>query len=285
MVDLSGLDLSAENSAYLDSLYKNRQPLRLSDKLDLAGLGLAQPVHAKLDSIYAIKRRSVSALPRRIDLAEKKLKGRVRYWFVAGELIRGFQRGGANFAAVNRMWREFQATNPYPEYSSEVLAALDKAMALRPGRPAPDFTLRDLEGSTRVAEPVQGQCGPAGLLGELVRSLHRQPAVHLGKIKKKTTGLPVVFLNLSLDSSDAAWRKAIEEHGIEGVHVRSGVAGSGPAVDYNVRGNTCLFPCGSAGDGPRSGWTDLGITGYGWCCREDPEEPGFRVKISHLRQR
>ena len=240
MVDLSGLDLSAENSAYLDSLYKNRQPLRLSDKLDLAGLGLAQPVHAKLDSIYAIKRRSVPALPHRIDLAEKKLKGRVRYWFVAGELIRGFQRGGASFAAVNRMWGKFQATNPYPEYSSEVLAALDKAMALRPGRPAPDFTLRDLEDQPVSLSQFRGRvvlldfwaswCGPC---------IANLPSIR--EIKKKTTDLPVVFLNLSLDSSAAAWRKAIEEHGIQGVHVRSGVAGSGPAVDYNVRGIPAYF--------------------------------------------
>lgn len=240
MVDLSGLDLSAEKSAYLDSLYKNRQPLRLSDKLDLAGLGLAQPVHAKLDSIYAIKRRSISALSSRIELAEKKLKGRVRYWFVAGELIRGFQRGGANFAAVNRMWREFQAANPYPEYNAAVLAALDKAMALRPGRPAPDFTLRDLDGKPVSLSQFRGNvvlldfwaswCGPC--IGNLP---------YLKKIKKETAGQPVVFVNLSLDSSDAAWRKAIEEHGIEGVHVRSGGSGSDPAIDYNVRGIPAYF--------------------------------------------
>ncbi|MDE2886998.1 MAG: TlpA disulfide reductase family protein [Gemmatimonadota bacterium] len=240
MVDLAGLDLSTENGAYLDSLYENRQPLRLSQILDLAGLGLSQAMEAKLDSIYAIKRRSIPALPRRFDLAEEKLKGRVRYWFLAGQLISGFQRGGASFAAVNRMWREFQAANPYPEYNAAVLAALDKAMALRPGRPAPDFTLRDLDGQPVSLSQFRGKvvlldfwaswCGPC---------IANLP--HIRKLKKKTTDLPVVFLNLSLDSNEAAWRKAIEEHGIEGVHVRSGVSGSGPASDYNVRGIPAYF--------------------------------------------
>ena len=240
MVDLAGLDLSTENGAYLDSLYENRQPLRLSRKLDLSGIGLSQAVQTRLDSIYAIKRRSISALPRRFDLAEEKLKGRVRYWFLAGQLISGFQRGGASFAAVNRMWKEFQATNPYPEYNAAVLAALDKAMAIRPGRPAPDFTLRDLEGQPVSLSQFRGKvvlldfwaswCGPC--IGNLP---------YLKKIKKETADLPVVFVNLSLDTSDAAWRKAIEEHGIEGVHVRSGVSGSGPAVDYNVRGIPAYF--------------------------------------------
>lgn len=240
MVDLSGLDLSAEHSAYLDSLYKNRQPLRLSDKLDLASLGLSQATHAKLDSIYAIKRRSIPALPRRFDLAEEKLKGRVRYWFLAGQLISGFQRGGASFAAVNRMWREFQAANPYPEYNAAVLAALDKAMALQPGRPAPDFTLTDVGGQEVSLSQFRGKvvlldfwaswCGPC---------IANLP--HIRELKKKAADLPMVFLNLSLDSSESAWRKAIEEHGIEGVHVRSGIWGSGTTNAYNVRAIPAYF--------------------------------------------
>ena len=84
MVDLSELDPSPEFVAHLDSLYENRQPLRLSRKLDLAGLGLPQAVQAKLDSIYAIRKRSMPRLPHRIELAEKKLNGRVLYWFLAG---------------------------------------------------------------------------------------------------------------------------------------------------------------------------------------------------------
>lgn len=240
MVDLSELAILPAIGARLDSLYKNRRPVRLSEKLDLAGLGLTQAVQTKLDSIYAIKRRTIPMLPSRFDLAEEKLKGRVRYWFLAGQLISGFHRGGANFAAVNRMWRVFQAANPYPEYNAAVLEALDQAMALKPGRPAPDFTLRDLEDQPVSLSQFRGRvvlldfwaswCGPC---------IANLPSIR--KLKKKTNDLPVVFLNLSLDSSDAAWRKAIEEHGIEGVHVRSGVAGSGPAVDYNVRGIPAYF--------------------------------------------
>lgn len=240
MVDLSGLDISPEISAHLDSLYENRQPLRLSQILDLADLGLSQGTQTKLDSIYAIKRRSIPAFPRRIELAGEKLKGRVLYWFLAGELIRGFQRGGDSFAWANRKWQDFRATNPYPEYNAAVLKALDKAMALLPGRPAPDFTLRDLDGQSVSLSQFRGKavlldfwaswCGPC--IGDLP---------YLRKIKKETAGQPVVFVNLSLDSSDAAWRKAVEKHGIEGVHVRSGDSGSGPTVDYNVRGIPAYF--------------------------------------------
>ncbi|MCE2440856.1 MAG: TlpA family protein disulfide reductase [Candidatus Latescibacteria bacterium] len=240
MVDLSELDQTPEVVAHLDSLYENRQPLKLSQKLDLVGLGLPQAVQAKLDSIYAIKKRSISALPHRIDLAEKKLKGRVLYWFLAGELIRSFEYGGENFELVRRKWRDFRATNPYPEYNAAVQAAVDRAMALRPGRPAPDFTLTDLDGQPVSLSQFRGKvvlldfwaswCGPC--IGNLP---------YIRELKKKTTDLPVVFVNLSLDSSDAAWRKAIDKHGIKGVHVRSGVWGSGTTSAYNVRAIPAYF--------------------------------------------
>ena len=44
----------------------------------------------------------------------------------------------------------------------------------------------------------------------------------------------VVFLNISLDKSDSAWRKAVAEHGIKGVHVRAHGWGSEVAKIYNV---------------------------------------------------
>ena len=240
MVDFSELGVSHENGARLDSMYENRKPPRLSDKLDLASLGLSQAVQAKLDSIYAIKKRTITMLPRVFDLAEQKLNGRVRYWYLAEQLISSFQHGRDGFASTNRMWRDFQATNPYPEYNQAVQAALDKAMELQTGRPAPDFTLKGLDGQPVSLSQFRGKvvlldfwaswCGPC--IGNLP---------YLRKIKKKMAELPVVFVNLSLDSSDAAWRKAIDEYGIEGVHVRSGTSGSGATSAYNVRAIPAYF--------------------------------------------
>ena len=179
-------------------------------------------------------------LPHRIELAEKKLNGRVLYWFLAGELIRSFEYGGNSFELVRRKWRDYRTTNPYPEYNAPVQAALDKAMALQPGRPAPDFTLEDLDGRPVSLSQFRGKvvlldfwaswCGPC--IGNLP---------DLRRIKKETAGQPVVFLNLSLDSSDAEWRKAIETHQIEGVHVRAGAWRSKTTGAYSVRGIPAYF--------------------------------------------
>ena len=243
MVDLSDLHLPPEIRVLLDSLYENRQPLRLSQKLDLSGLGLPLAVQGSLDSIYTIKRRrtfTVPVQPRRYDLAKRKLKGRVRNWFLARELISGFQKGGDSFVWADRKWRDFRATNTYPEYNAPVRAALKEGMVLTPGRPAPHFTLPGLDGLPVSLNQFRGKvvfldfwaswCGPC--ISDLP---------FLKKIREKTTGLPVVFVNLSLDSSESAWRRAIQKHGIEAVHVRSGPSGSGTTSAYNVRGIPAYF--------------------------------------------
>ena len=56
----------------------------------------------------------------------------------------------------------------------------------------------------------------------------------LRKIKEQMASQPVVFLNVSLDSNDGAWKQAIAKHQIQGVHVRSGGHSEQVAQAYNV---------------------------------------------------
>ena len=233
LVDLSAVGLSSAAQAQLDSLYEHRQPLRLSEKIDLSGLGLADAIQAQLDSTYATGRWTAWHFSKRYDLAKKKLEGRVLYWFLAEEVISGFERGSRAFALAQRKWEDFQEINPYPEYNEAVQAVLYKSLNLQSGQPAPAFTLHDLDGQPVSLSQFKGQvilldfwaswCGPCII-----------DLPDLRKIKGKTAALPVVFLNLSLDEDEAAWRGAITEHGIEGVHVRADGFGSDVAKSYQV---------------------------------------------------
>ena len=230
-IDLSALGLSDVAQVQLDSLYEHRQELRLSEKIDLSALGLAAATREQLDSLYADRGSRIRPWGRTYDLARERLDGRVLYWYLAGELIYWFERG-QDFAFVHRKWEEFQAANPYPELVEAVQAALDKALKLQPGQPAPEFTLHDLDGQPVSLSQFRGQvvlldfwaswCGPC---------IHALPDIR--RLKKETADLPVVFLNLSLDGSEAAWREAIDEHRIKGVHVRADVADV--ADSYQVR--------------------------------------------------
>ena len=221
-IDLSGLELSEAVQAQLDSMYfayQNSPPPKLSERIDLAALGLSEAVQAQLDSIFAgpsfpIFRRT----PERYDLAQQRLQGRVLYWSLARELMLGISFD--NEAFVDARWQAFKESNPFPEYTEAIQAELNKLSMLQPGQPAPDFTLNDPDGQSVSLSQFKGKvvlldfwaswCSPCIADLETLR-----------KIKKQVAAQPVVFLNISLDANEGAWKQAIAKHEIKGFHVRS----------------------------------------------------------------
>ena len=177
--------------------------------------------------------RRISFGGKRYELAKQKLDGRVLYWFLARELVNGFERGHTDFALVHERWEEFKETNPYPEYNEAIEAALTKALVLQPGQPAPDFTLDDLNGQPVSLNQFKGKaifidfwaswCGPC---------IVDLPA--LRKIKAEMVEQPVVFLNISLDDDEEAWRKAVAKHEIKGVHLRAAGWSADVAKAYSI---------------------------------------------------
>ena len=229
-IDLSSLGVSPVAQAQLDSMFQNRQPLKLSQRVDLAALGLSEAVQAQLDSIFAGPSFSImrGALER-YDLAQQKLQGRVLYWFLAGELMDGIRRGFE--AYVDARYQSFAESNPFPEYTEALQAGMNKLSTLQPGQSAPDFTLKDLDGQAVSLSQFKDKvvlldfwaswCGPC--IADLP---------NLRKIKEQVAAQPVVFLNISLDANEGAWKQAIAKHEIKGVHVCSEQV----AQAYNVSG-------------------------------------------------
>ena len=230
-VDLSSLELSAAAQSQLDSMFQNRKPLKLSQRVDLAALGLLPSIQSQLDSIFAGPSFSVlGGATERYDLAKQKLQGRVLYWFLAGELRIGIKFGSE--AYVDARWQSFEESNPFPEYTEALQAEMNKTLVLQPGQPAPDFTLHDPDGQPVSLSQFKGKvvlmdfwaswCGPC--IADLGT---------LRKIKEQVAAQPVVFLNVSLDANEGAWKKAIDKHQIQGLHVRSDGA---VTQAYNVFG-------------------------------------------------
>ncbi len=218
-VDMASLELSPTIQTQLDSMFQNRKPLKLSQRVDLAALGLSPATQSQLDSIFAGPIFPVlMGYSELYDLAKQKLQGRVLYWFLAGELRTGIKWGLE--AYVDARWRAFEQSNPFPEYTEALQAELNKTLVLQPGQPAPDFTLQDPDGQPVSLSQFKGKvvlmdfwaswCGPCiGDLGDL------------RKIKERVAAQPVVFLNVSLDANEGAWKRAIAKHQIQGIHVRS----------------------------------------------------------------
>ena len=233
-IDMSGLGLSDSVQAQLDSSYANHKPRKLSDIVDLAQFDLSAVAQAQLDSLFAEPLGwTIWQFARRYDQAKKSMEGRVLYWYLAGQVIEGFEGGSEQFELAHEKWEDFEKINPHPEYTEAVAATLHKALRLSPGQPAPDFTLSDLDGQpvslSQFKEKAIFLDFWASWCGPCINNL-----AFLRQIKAQMADQQVVFLNISLDESDSAWRKAVAEHGIKGVHVRAHGWGSEVAKSYNV---------------------------------------------------
>ena len=244
-IDLLGLELSEAAQTQLDSMYEHRQPLGLSAKIDLSGLEMSEAALAQLDSIYADRGPRFGSS---YKLAKEKLEGRVLYWFLAGEMINRFERGRSEaFAAwAQHKWEEFQEINPYPEYNEAVLVTLAAALKLQPGQPAPEFTLDGLDGQPVSLSQFKGQVVLLDFWASwCVPCINDLP--YLRQVKKKTADWSVVFLNISLDADEAAWREAIDKHEIKGVHVRADGWRAEVNKIYQVRGIPSYYLVDSQG--------------------------------------
>ena len=188
--------------------------------------------------------------------AKQTLHGKVLYFFLAGEIIDDFQQG--RFDQGEQRLAEFLQDNPYPEYTEVVEEVMRETAQLKPGQPAPDFTLDDLQGQSVSLSDFKGQavfldfwaswCSPC-----------IEAVPHLEEIKQQTRDQKVVFLNISLDSADE-WHQAVEELGLTGVHVHApGGWQAAVAQLYQVSGIPSYFLVGPDGriDGRVDGVFDV----------------------------
>ena len=161
-----------------------------------------------------------------------------------GNRIKDFQYGLFNIG--EQRWAEFLQDNPYPEYTEVVEEVVREASKIKPGQPAPDFTLDDLQGQSVSLSDFKGQavfldfwaswCGPC-----------IEAVPHLEEIKQQTCDQKVVFLNISLDPADD-WHQAVDEHGLTGVHVHApGGWQAAVAQLYQVRSIPSYFLVGPDG--------------------------------------
>ncbi len=135
----------------------------------------------------------------------------------------------------------FKNRYPKSDYTATIERQLNIKRKLAPGAPAIDFTVTDADGKKIKLSELEGKvvyidfwaswCGPC---------LAQFP--HTKKIKEHFAGKDVVFVYVSIDEDEKAWKAAKKKHGLTGLHTRiSGGWKAKLADEYGVLGVPSYF--------------------------------------------
>ena len=167
---------------------------------------------------------------------------RILYFTLAKLILNGSTTVSVNgIDDLETMYADFEQTNPYIEYAKVVGEAFRNAKKFAPGSPAPDFSLRDLQGNTVFLSDFRGKVVYLAFWASWCHACLQQTP-YIKELKQQLNDQEVVILYVSVDKSDDAWRNTIAKKDMPGTHLRipDGID-SDIAQQYNIGGVPLYF--------------------------------------------
>ncbi len=179
------------------------------------------------------------------QLANILLKGEVGD-FVRAKLIKdGLEY--ADWQKSEQLYHEEKANFPQSKFLAPLTEIYEELKRLAPGQPAPLFTFKDIEGKEVSLSDFKGKvvyldiwaswCGPC--IAEIP---------HAKKLKERMKDKDIVFLYVTIDEDEKAWKDMVKNKEMEGVHLIS-EGGWASKINklYGVNGVPTYFLIGKDG--------------------------------------
>lgn len=180
------------------------------------------------------------------ELAEEIFAGQSLEHMLASITVMALSRTG--FEDAEEIYNNYISIASPGANKEVVKKQYELVLNLLPGNPAPDFTFAGLDGDLVSLSDFAGKvvyldfwaswCGPC------IREIPF--AKELKERMKEQENL--VFLYVSVDDKEEAWRNAIENHGMEGVHIHAGGWDNLATKAYNVSGIPTYYVIGRDGN-------------------------------------
>ncbi|MEE4176561.1 MAG: TlpA disulfide reductase family protein [Bacteroides sp.] len=178
--------------------------------------------------------------------AREAFSGKTRDILVAQSMISMLNFG--DFDRARELYADFSELVQAADIKEVVDAEYQKVLALSPGKPAPAFNLTDIDGNPVSLSDFAGQvvyldfwaswCGPC---------MREVPFAK--ELKERMEGYDdLVYLYISVDTDEQAWRNTVAEKEISGVHINvPGFSHDVPDA-YNLKGVPTFYLIGRDGN-------------------------------------
>jgi len=180
------------------------------------------------------------------NLADEYLTDLPKYYIQALSVSRELNSGDMDKAMS--MYNEYMENSPVDAYKESLGNALTAIRSLWAGNPAPPFTMTDIHGNDVSLANYHGKvvylkfwaswCGPC---------MRQVPPS--AELKERFAGEDdLIFMYVSIDREEEAWRNAVAHNNITGVHMRTPGRERGVPALYNVRWIPTFYIIGRNGN-------------------------------------
>jgi len=141
----------------------------------------------------------------------------IRDWFIIKSIMEGFNY--ESFEESDAVYHDFLAKVKAPYFVDTLKNFYDKVQRVKPGTPAPAFTLKNEKGQPVSLSDFKGKavyidfwgvgCGPC------MYDIHNSvPSLH-EKYKDKN----IIFINICVDSEEKEWKESLQKSNLHGINL------------------------------------------------------------------
>lgn len=160
---------------------------------------------------------------------------KIKDWFITNLIMWDF--GSYPFADVEKVYHQFISTCSSPFLKDTLQKYYTAMKRLKPGSPAPGFTLKNEKGKTVSLSDFKGKVVYIDFWGVECPPCIYDIQNHVPQLHERYKNKEVVFINICVDAKEAQWKEALEKYGLNGVNLIAEGWTNHPACKaYNVSG-------------------------------------------------